>query len=114
MDGIILASDGVFALSPEALVNPEFKEVNPNLDLEKVDYVLARYQSPQNQGEFKTTTAELDLTGAYYEKGQYNLMLSLPGLGETGSSSVEIKELEIELFGKTFWQKIKEVLENYL
>ena len=114
LDGIILASDGVFALSPEALINPEFKKVNQNLDLEKVDYVLARYQSPHNQGEFKTATAELDLTGAYYEKGQYNLMLSLPGLGEIGSTSVKIKELEIELFGKTFWQKIKEVLENYL
>ncbi|MDO8260763.1 MAG: hypothetical protein Q7T50_04695, partial [Candidatus Magasanikbacteria bacterium] len=112
-DGLVLSTDGVIAISPENLINPELKKVNQYLNLEQIDYILADYQTPQQLGELKIATTELDLQGAYYEKGQYSFLLSLPGF-DSASGSVVVKELKVELSGKTFWQKIKELMQNYL
>ena len=111
-DGVELSGDGVFAFSPEALVDPRQKTVDSSLDVNAagIDYIIARYSPPAKTGEWYSATADFDLKHAYRENGAYSFIISIPGLrADDGSVDyVEIGEIEVELDGKTLFQKIKE------
>lgn len=106
--GISLSGNGIFAFSASEMINPDFKKVDQYLDLAQVDYILANYQTPKVQNNMKIAQVVLDLGGAYREKGQYSFMLSLPGYEAKNGEGVKIKNLKIELRGKSLWQKILE------
>jgi len=79
---VILAGDGVFSFKKDGLINPKFKKVDANLDVDRdgVNYILANYEIPRNEGEWKIARAEFDLTRAYRENGKYGFLISVPGL----------------------------------
>lgn len=108
-DDIILENSGVFAWEPTSLFNPSLKRVDRFFPTDDIAYIVAGYEPPRSREDgFQEATAEFTLKGAYREKGLYSFMISIPGLraddGEAGY--VEIKEIKIELNGRTLWQKI--------
>lgn len=107
---VILAGNGVFSFSESALINPAIKKVDGNLDVKKIDYVLARYKSPREENGWQIAEAEFDLSKAYREGGKYNFLISIPGLkiDDGADDAVEIGEIKVELEGKELWEKLKE------
>ena len=46
------------------------------------------------------------MSHVYREDGRYNFALSVPNLKNDSANYLEIKDIEIEFFGRTIWQKI--------
>lgn len=107
-DGIILSSNGVLAFSENSLINPRISRVDANLDLQKRDihYILAEYQSPQIENNWKVAEIDLDLRGAYREDGKYSFIISAPGLEKSGTY-IEFDSIEAELIGRSLWKKVR-------
>lgn len=107
-DDVILAGDGVFGFNKEALINPAFKKAYGKLDIDSVNYILAKYEMPAEKDGRKIAQVEFDLNGAYREQGRYNFLISVPGLrADDGiDDEIEIGEIKIELKGKSLWKKI--------
>lgn len=106
---IILSGDGVFSFCKKTLINPAFKKVDANLDEEKINYILARYNIlEQTYNDWRVVEAEFDLTQAYRENGKYNFIISIPGLRADDEIDdwVEIDEIRLELERKTFLNSI--------
>ncbi len=106
-DDVILETDGVFAFSPEAILNPSLPRVSRYFRLSPVSrYILADYQTPSDQGQWKQARAVFNLVGAYREKGKYSFVLSIPGLKAGSGQSLLVKEIRVNLSGRTLWQKL--------
>jgi hypothetical protein len=108
---IILENNGVFALSADALLNPDY----PRLDrfapsVEQLDFVLADYE-PAVILDNGWLRSRLDFASGdlYREKGRYNLILSVPGLQlDRAEGLLEIKEIKVHFYGKNLMEKIKD------
>jgi len=112
-DDIILAGDGVFSFSKESLINPDFKKVNSNLNINKfgINYVLADYKiNKKDDNGWKTASVEFDLSNAYRENGSYSFLISIPGLraDDEVEDFIEIEKIEIDLEGKSLKNKVIE------
>lgn len=108
-DDLILENNGVFALSPNALINPSLMKVDRFFSVKMpVKYIVAEYQKPKEVNGFKVATVEFDLQNAYREKGKYNFMIAVPGLkaDDKLNDNLEIYKINIEFEGRTLWQKI--------
>ena len=108
-DDLILENNGVFALSPNALINPSLMKVDRFFSVKMpVKYIVAEYQKPKEVNGFKVATVEFDLKNAYREKGKYNFMIAVPGLkaDDKLNDNLEIYKINIEFEGRTLWQKI--------
>lgn len=109
-DDIIISGDGVFSLSQADFLDPRFKSLDGNLDIngEKINYILTNYKNPSAAGEWRQATADFDLTKAYQENGRYQFLISLPGLRaeESAKGALLIKEIKIDLTGTSWRQKI--------
>lgn len=116
-DDIIISGDGVFSLSETGLLDPRFKSVDKNLDInqEKINYILTNYQEPLESGEWRLATAEFDLTKAYQENGKYQFLISIPGLKAeaVNRGAVIIKEIKIDLSGTGLWQKLDKYFNRF-
>jgi hypothetical protein len=115
-DDVILAGDGVFSFKEDSLINPKLKKVDANLDVDRggVNYILANYRIPQDEGEWKVARAEFDLTKAYSEDGKYSFLISIPGLraDDEIDDSIEIGGIRVDLEGRSLVEKLKEMLSN--
>lgn len=119
-DDIIISGDGVFGLDKNYFFNPENKKVNLNFSDQGIDYILADYVMPRENGGWKTAQTQVDLTAAYSESEKplipginklsrrYSFLISIPGLRADDNIDdwVEIKEIKIELDGASLWEKI--------
>jgi hypothetical protein len=124
-DDIILSGNGVFSFSKESLVNPEFKRVDANLDInsEGINYVLAKYNIPTEDKGWNIAKAVFDLTRSYREHyprqlggaGKYSFLISIPGLraDDEIDDFVEISEIRVDLEGTSLWEKIKKYLSSW-
>lgn len=114
-DDVILETDGAFSFAPDDLFYSDFKKITQHFVLtDNIDYVLARYQSPDNLGNgFKKASVVLNTKEAYREKGKYSFMISVPGLSLANSGNLEISNIKVEFSGRTIWDKIKEKFLNY-
>jgi len=112
---IILAGDGVFSFSQDDLFNPQFKKVTLGLDInqEGINYVLAEYNIPKTEEEWKIAQAEFDLTRAYREFKKYNIILAIPGLrvDDDIKNFIEVDEIKVELKGTTLLEKISKMIK---
>lgn len=112
-DDIVLESNGVFAFSRTSLFNPDFKKVDLYFSEQSggIKYIIAGYRLPLFNDGLKTATAHFSLAGASREKGKYTFLISVPGLnGQTNSADyVALEEINLDLQGKTWWQKIKSI-----
>ncbi|KKR91320.1 MAG: hypothetical protein UU43_C0009G0003 [Candidatus Falkowbacteria bacterium GW2011_GWA2_41_14] len=108
-DDIIISGDGVFSLNEAGFLDPRFKRVDKNLDInqKKINYILTNYQAPLESGEWRIATADFDLTKAYQENGKYQFLISVPGLKaeESVNGALIIKEIKIDLSGASLRQK---------
>ena len=116
-DDVILENNGVFSLTYESLFNPNPKKINRFFALnDDIKYILADYEAPLDYVEsgYKTKSIELNLKAAYRESNKYSFMISVPGLkansGKSASTTskdyLEIKEIKLDLSGRSLWQKI--------
>ena len=116
-DGIFLAGNGNFSFSADSLFNPEFKKVAPELDILKqgVDFVLAKYKTPEEKDGWRQAQIDFDLNNVYRESGKYSFLISVPGLmaDDEIDDYIEIDEIRVELRGKTLWEKIREKISNF-
>lgn len=107
-DGVIIAGEGVFSFSKEKIINPLFKKVSADLDIKKqgIKYIIADYNPPIKEGEWKTKKINLDISSAYRDPGEflgptgvYGFMISAPGLRSDDEINdyIEIKSIKIEL-----------------
>jgi hypothetical protein len=72
-------------------------------------------------GENKKGTASFDLLNAPFTDGHYSFLFSIPGLNQDGDylrpNSYQyylgIKEIKVELTGKTLWEKISEKIKTF-
>ncbi|MFA5109151.1 MAG: hypothetical protein WC458_01220 [Patescibacteria group bacterium] len=108
-DDIILAGNGVFSFASGSLFDPGFKKVDRYFSPgDGIRYIIADYQRPLGDEDWKTAEAEFDLKEAHRENGKYTFLISVPGLkAEDGTDDfLEIKEIEVELTGKTLRDKL--------
>lgn len=111
-DDVILAGNGVFSFSRGNLFNPNWQKIDRSFSsIAGIKYVIADYQTPRVKDDLKIAQAEFNLSNAYRENGKYTFLISVPGLKTSDGSNdyLEIKEIKIELAGKTIFQKIKEL-----
>lgn len=111
-DDIMLATDGVFAFTSEALFNPATRSYSDSLDLDMagIDYVIAGYE-PIGQKALITRTVNFNLAGACLDQGRYPFLIAAPGL--TSQTAVELKDLTIKLQGATIFELIQRVWKNF-
>lgn len=118
-EDVILAFNGSLSLSSEAHINPRFKQVGPELDINasKIDYVIARYSGPRVEEYHKIATVVFDLKKAYHENKSYSIILSIPGLKaeeNDNSKYFEIESISVKLNGKSIYNKFKEMFASIL
>lgn len=119
---IIIENNGLFSRQADEYINPDFVKVDYNWEgRDDINYILSNYKSPTVQGQDKIAVLDFDLNNAYREKNKYSFMLSIPGLyaynqGQEAagrvSASLNIKEIRVELVGKSLGQKIKEIWQE--
>ncbi|MFA6393330.1 MAG: hypothetical protein WCW25_00435 [Patescibacteria group bacterium] len=119
----LISGDGIFSFSSGALFNPGVKKITPcfNPDQSGVNYIIADYNPSKQEnslidGEasWKSASADFNLSGAYSEKGKYSFMVSVPGLKAEDeiNDAVLIREIRVELEGKSLWEKANEVIKS--
>lgn len=116
-DDTIVSGDGVFSFSSDALINPNLKKVIAGFDSQKerVSYVLADYNFPENAGDgWQTAQAEFNLKNAYREFYKYSFLISIPGLraDDEVNDKIEIGEIRVDLRGTTLLEKIKKIFNK--
>ena len=116
-DNIILENNGVFSFFENQLFNPSLKRVDRFFSVNsELKYILASYESPfLKPGGERQAVAEFSLFGAYREKGKYNFMISIPGLRAEDDQDdyLVIKEIKIEMQGRSLWEKIFNLPDKY-
>ncbi len=115
-NGLMIAGDGVFAFSEEALINPKIKVVNENFSDEGVDYILAKYSVSKKKGDWTVSSVDFDISNIYRENGKNSFMISVPGFkaDDEIDESFEIDEIKIELEGDSLGRKIKTKLKKII
>ncbi|PLX20884.1 hypothetical protein C0584_03815 [Candidatus Parcubacteria bacterium] len=113
---IIIAGNGVFSFSGEEFLNPRIKKVDSNYDIDdsSIDYILARYQTPEETNNLKTQHLEFDISGAYREDSKYSFLISIPGLkaDDEIDDSITIDEIEFDLYGVSLFEKILSIFNK--
>lgn len=112
-DNLEVANNGVFAFNSQALVNPNAAKVDqyfsPN---SKIQYIIARYDFPEDENEYKLARVSLDMVGAYRENNRYQLIFSLPEPFSASSSQISIYSIEAKAQAKSLWSKLKEIIHQ--
>ena len=111
-----ISSRGIFALNKEHYFNPEIINLKDYSDIEEVNYIIARYQKPNEltNGWLKNKII-FNLDKAKIEDGNLKFMFSSPNL-DSESNNFKINSLKVKLTGprnidqdesyKNFWNKI--------
>jgi len=109
--GLILENNGVFALGGESLLNPDYPRLDRSLGVSpQLDYILADYELAQSERDnYLSSRLDFSTANFYREKGNYNLILSIPGLklDQASSGYLEIKEIKVRFYGNSLWFKIR-------
>ncbi len=110
--GIELSSDGVFSLTSDALVNPDWRKLpnDSSPDGPDFSYIVADYQDTKTEGDWHIADYQVDLGRAYRENRTYSLIISVPGLraDDQIKDYVELKDIRIDLEGKNLFEMLKE------
>lgn len=116
-DDMIISGDGLFSLAAEGLFDPRFKKADGQLDINggKINYVLADYQAPVSEDGWQTAAAEFDLTKAYEENGKHQFLISIPNFKaeEPAAGEIIIKEIRVDLKGRSWRDKFRKYFSDY-
>ncbi|MBI4438280.1 hypothetical protein HY631_05015 [Candidatus Uhrbacteria bacterium] len=82
-----IVADGKIAFSASQYFDPDPVSLTPYASLEDlgVDYVLAAYQSPRQEGEWLVATVAFDTQQIYAEDNSWKFSFSAPGIEELGA-----------------------------
>lgn len=112
---LIISGNGTFAFNSSGLINPNFKKVDGSFDIKnsQINYILADYRQPENRDGWQIAKVDIDLSGAYREKGKYNFIISIPGLraDDDIDDGLLIKGIKVELRGKNLYEYIKSIFK---
>lgn len=110
-DGLILSGDGVFAFGSSSLINPKIKKADYNLDVNKsgINYIIAKYKTPEKSGEWSVVKVEIDLAQAYRENNKNSFIISAPALKQEENKGLYFDLIEIELNGRSLFDKINDL-----
>ena len=111
-DDVILDSNSVFSWSKDSLFNPSLKKVDNHFAPDGIKYILADYQAPTEQNGWQSATRDFSLTGSDRENGKYSFLLSVPGLKTGSDDYLIIKDIKVELQGRSLWEKLKALYGN--
>jgi hypothetical protein len=113
---IIISGDGVFSFNQNNLLDPRFKTIdnNTNINQEKIDYIIADFNGPKSYQGWQIAQADFDLTRGYQENSKYQFLISVPGLKaeDPHKGEIIIEEIKIELFGTSLKQKLDKILSR--
>lgn len=111
--GVLTELNGLIFLDKENFFNPSAKKIDRFFSGDGASsYIVANYSRPSLEDAMKVAIVEFDLQGAMTNSGRYDFVISVPGLTTASGSSLSIKEIKIEMRGKTLWGKIKEMLNK--
>lgn len=108
---IIISGKGVFSFDQASLLNPDYQIIDNYFELtDKINYIVANYKTPQTNGEWQTAVLDFDISNAYREDDKYSFLISIPGLRleDDYDDQIIIKNIKLELLGKSLWKKIDE------
>lgn len=107
-DDVLLAGDGVFAFTPEDIINPTTRHYNPEMNIDRagIDYVIARYE-PLGEGTSYTRTVSFSLNQNCLDKGRYPLVIAASGLNPEQPMTVE--RVDVKLTGQTLGEFIRKL-----
>ncbi|MBI4257282.1 hypothetical protein HY626_04475 [Candidatus Uhrbacteria bacterium] len=80
-------TEGTFSFSPSQYFNPDPVSLNAYTTIEQlgVDYVLAQYQSPRQEGDWLVATVPFDVADLYEEDQTWKFSFSTPLIEELGA-----------------------------
>lgn len=109
--GMLIESNGLFSFSYESFFNPLISTLSSDVLVDDYSFVLSNYSPPKKKDNTYISVLNFDLRGACREKGEYRFIISAPFLkGDNQNKYLEIKNIKIELQGKSLLEKIKEYL----
>lgn len=115
--GVLIELNGLISLNRDTFFQPRAKKLDRFFSSElDVSYVIANYNSPEQDGLNKVAVADFDLRGVNSDNGFYSFVISVPGLNldpkiqdeEVRQNYLKIKEIRIDLKGKSLMDKIIE------
>ncbi len=110
-DDVTLATDGVFALSEEELIDPDTHTLatNRNEIPVGIDYVIATYP-PRKSAAAQAT---FSISGAHHDRGAYTFLVTMPDV-QNVPDGVRIRSVRVEFHGQTLWEIIRRKLSSLL
>lgn len=114
-DDVKLSDSGVFSFNRVNFFNPAPENADRFFSpAENIKYIVAGYDAPLSDNGITKATTYLDLRGVARDEGNYYFALSVPGLKAGSGASLEIKEIKIELEGKTIFGKIGDWIKKII
>lgn len=113
---VLVQGDGHLAFSPEAFFNPDPVRLDWNTDLDRlgVNYVIAAYESPRQDGEWTVARAAFDARALSTEGGAWKFAFSVPGVKALGAS-VEVGRIDMAWHRAPLtWQSLREAVQRKL
>jgi hypothetical protein len=113
----MIRADGYFSFSPDQYFNPDPVRLTAetNLDRAGINYIVAEYTSPRNNGEWFIAEADLQTVGAPFENKTWKFVISAP------TATKDERELLVNSIKMTFsgspltfqkiWDKLSYVWE---
>jgi len=108
-----IQSDGYIAMSAQTFFQPDPVPLTAQIDLETsgVDYVLAEYVSPRQEGNWWVAKVTFDASILAKEQGAWKFAFSLPGINEQ-EGSMEVGKIKMtwmrpSLTWASFWEAVR-------
>lgn len=121
--GVLVELNGFISLGEAKFFKPLPEKMDRFFSLGGASsYLLSNYKSPKKEKDYKVTSLEFDLDQAYLDKEYYSFVISIPGLELAQASGnnepqekienyLGIKEIKIEVEGRSLVEKIKELFK---
>lgn len=107
-----IVADGHVAFSPDAYFDPDPVRLAYNTDLDRlgVNYVLAKYESPERVGDWYVARATFDTSKLVLADGAWKFAVSAPGVKELGAS-LTVGRIDMDWLRSPFsWNDLYEYL----
>lgn len=119
-----ISTRGIFALEKEHYFNPEIINLKDYSDIEEVNYIIARYQKPQDlENTWLKNKIKFNLDKAQIENGNLKFMISSPDLQKENNgfkiNSIKVKldksnYIDQDQAYQNFWDAVKNKINNLI
>jgi hypothetical protein len=96
--GLLIENSGLFSFTADSFFNPLPQKLEEGVDLNKFDFIIAKYKKPQTAGEYFISEIDINLNNAFKDKDGYQFIISAPFLKDlVDNKFIELKKIEIKL-----------------